>query len=90
MKCGRCGETMEEGRVEVHGTAFDFTLVGNASQDLYWYDQGNRRKSRRRIIDSDQGKPAHGCKKCGLITIETSQASTPANKGRRLRRRGSE
>lgn len=86
MKCGQCGEPLEEGRVEVHGTPGGSVSVGWSLQDLYWYDANNRRKSRRRIIDSGQGKPAFGCKHCGLITIDTTTASSPAKRGRRFRK----
>lgn len=77
---------MQHGRVEVHGTPGGFLVFGWSLQDLYWYDGDGRRKSRRRIIDSGEGKTAHGCKRCGLITIDTTTTATPAARGRRFRR----
>lgn len=79
---------MEPGRVEVHTTPGTIVKISTTVEDLYWYDEGGGRKSRRRIVESDSGKEAFGCKACGVISVDTSSSASPATRGRRrLRRR---
>ena len=91
MQCGRCGEPMEEGRVEVHATPGAFLFVGWAPQDLYWYDGAAKRKSRRRIVDTGEARVAFGCRPCGIVTIDTTaplEPRKPRKRRRGARRRG--
>ncbi len=74
LDCSRCGEPMEPGRVEVHGTARGFLFAGFSLQDLYWYDQGRRRESKQMVVGSGTGRPAFACKSCGLLTIDTRRS----------------
>jgi len=84
MKCGDCGAGMEPGRVEVHNSPGTIFFKTWSLQDLYWYDKSAKRKSRRRIVESNQARPAYGCKACGLITIDTTNELEPrGRKGRR-------
>ena len=66
------------------GTVIKFSTT---VEDLYWYDDGGGRRSRRRIVESGAGKDAFGCKACGLITIDTTTANTPAKRGKKRAKR---
>ena len=84
MQCGGCGEQMEDGRVEVHGTVRGFLLFGYSLQDLFWYEQD---RARTQIVASGTARPAYACKSCGLLTINTLE-HTKATRGRRRRYQG--
>ena len=75
---------MEEGRVEVHNSPGTIFFKTWSLQDLYWYDAAAKRKSRRRLIESGHSRLAHGCKACGLVTVDTTAEVEP--RGRRSRR----
>ncbi len=72
---------MEQGRVEVHGTLKPFMMIGGSFQNLYWYNEQAEKSSRRTIVESATGRPAHSCKSCGLVTIDTNE-TLKARRGR--------
>ncbi len=74
---------MQKGRVEVHNSPGTIFFKTWSLQDLYWYDVAAKRKSRRRIVESDQARPAHGCKSCGLVTIDTTTELEPRARRRK-------
>lgn len=74
---------MEPGRVEVHNSPGTIFFKNVSLQDLYWYDKSTKRKSRRRIVESNQARPAFGCKACGLVTVDTT--TELESRGRRRR-----
>ena len=83
VECVKCGKVMEDGRVEVHNSPGTIFFKTWSLQDLYWYDAAAKRKSRRRIVESDQARPAWGCKICGLVTVDTTTELEPrARRGR--------
>ena len=74
MDCSRCGEPMEPGRVEVHGSARGFLFAGFSLQDLYWYDERRSSASQQMVVGSGTGRPAFACKSCGLLTVDTKRS----------------
>lgn len=84
MNCSRCGAPTEEGRVEVHNSPGTILFKSWSLQDLYWYDKLPKRKSRRRLVASGQAVRSYGCKRCGLVTVDTTAELEP----RRRKRRG--
>ena len=83
MNCGQCGQPMEDGRVEVHNSPGTILFKTWSLQDLYWYDDPPKRKSRRRVVESGQARRAYGCKPCGLVTFDTTTEIEPRGRKRR-------
>ncbi len=77
---------MELGRVEVHNSPGTIFFKTWSLQDLYWYDRPAKRKSRRRLVEGDQARPAYGCKPCGLVTIDTTTELEPRRRTRKAKR----
>ena len=83
MKCGRCGAAMEQGRVEVHNSPGTILFKNWSTQDLYWYDEPAKRRTRRELVESGAARRAYGCRPCGLVTIDTTQPIEPRARRRR-------
>lgn len=78
MLCPKCQAEMEKGRLEVHGSATGFALVGFSMQDLYWYDEERSRDSRRKLLKTIDPNVAFACKPCGTIAFDTPGLAEPA------------
>jgi len=74
---------MEKGRVEVHNSPGTVLFKNVSTQDLYWYDESAKRKSRRELVANGQARAAYGCRACGLVTLDTTSSLEPRGRKRR-------